>query len=107
MLEVLAVVASWAVMAAVVGVATLAYSRRERRQALALEAAHEPSLVVLQRVVVNLKSGTAVTGVVTTENPDRLVLKSAAVIEPGASAPVPADGAILVDRDHIDYIQAP
>ena len=107
MLEVIAVVSSWAVLAVVVGIATLVYQRQQHLLAAALESANEPSLVVLRRVVVNLKSGTAITGVVTTETAERLILKSAAVIEPGASAPTPADGEILVDRDHVDYIQAP
>ena len=66
----------------------------------------EPPLVS-RRVVVNLKSGTAVAGVVVTENAAHLVLKGCEVIEPGATAPTPADGEILIDRVHIDYIQAP
>lgn len=58
---------------------------------------------VRQRVVVNLKSGAAVEGVLyRTGSP--LEVKDATVHEPGAE-PAKADGSILIDRANVDYIQ--
>lgn len=58
---------------------------------------------VRHRVVVNLKTGAAIQGVLyRTGNP--LEVKDATVLEPGAE-PVQADGAIVIDRDNVDYIQ--
>lgn len=61
--------------------------------------------VVHQRVVINLKSGTAVIGVVTSKKRTFCVVRDAAVVSPGSSSPVPADGEIVIDRNEIDYIQ--
>ncbi|UXE04978.1 RNA binding protein [Gordonia phage Lton] len=61
--------------------------------------------VVQQRVVINLKSGTAVIGVVTEKKRTFCVVRDAAVVAPGAPGPTPADGEIVVDRGEIDYIQ--
>ncbi|EAS0269371.1 hypothetical protein E7939_22010 [Salmonella enterica] len=62
--------------------------------------------VVHQRVVINLKSGTAVIGVVTARKRTFCVVRDAQVVEPGSN-PVRADGEVLVDRAEIDYIQIP
>lgn len=62
--------------------------------------------VVHQRVVINLKSGTAVAGVVTTSKRSFCVVRDATVIERGMQ-PAVADGEVVVERDHIDYIQIP
>lgn len=61
---------------------------------------------VHQRVVINLKSGTAVAGVVVAKKRSFCILRDAEVVEPGGH-PVRADGEILVDRCEIDYIQIP
>ncbi|QGJ87557.1 Ro-like RNA binding protein [Gordonia phage Faith5x5] len=61
--------------------------------------------VVQQRVVINLKSGTAVIGVVTAKKRTFCVVRDAAIVSVGAPSPVPADGEIVVDRNEIDYIQ--
>lgn len=66
--------------------------------------APEP-LQISQRVVVNLKTGTAITGVMTINPSGFLIVKGAEVVEPGHN-PVPADGEILVDQANVDYIQA-
>lgn len=60
--------------------------------------------VVHQRVVVNLKSGTAIRGVVVDRKRSFAVIKDAEVMEPGVQ-PVRADGEILVDKAEIDYVQ--
>ncbi|UYL87765.1 RNA binding protein [Gordonia phage OneDirection] len=62
--------------------------------------------VVQQRVVINLKSGTAVMGVVTAKKRTFCVVRDAEVVEPG-SHPVRADGEVLIERADIDYIQLP
>ncbi|WP_237341852.1 hypothetical protein [Williamsia soli] len=98
-LEVAALVSSWAVFAVVGGIGAYVATRRDRKG--------RTSLLIKRRVVVNLKSGTAVAGVIVGDDPERLTLKGVEVIEPGATAPTPADGEILIDRDHVDYIQAP
>lgn len=63
--------------------------------------------VAHQKVVINLKSGTAIAGVVTSKQRMYCVVKDAEVIEPGAPAPMRADGEIVVHRTDIDYIQLP
>ncbi|TSD47972.1 hypothetical protein FFI94_018830 [Rhodococcus sp. KBS0724] len=57
------------------------------------------------RVVVNLLSGTSVSGVVVSTRGPLLTLKSAYVHEDGAEA-MPADGEIAIDKSNIDFIQA-
>ncbi|QHB37233.1 RNA binding protein [Gordonia phage Gudmit] len=61
---------------------------------------------VHQRVVINLKSGTTVIGVVTAKKRTFCIVRDAEIVEPG-SHPVPADGEVLVEKAHIDYIQIP
>lgn len=61
--------------------------------------------VVQRRVVVNLKSGTAICGVVTEQKRKFCVVRDAEVIEPGVRTPTRADGAIVIGRNEIDYIQ--
>lgn len=57
------------------------------------------------RVIVNLLSGTSVSGVVVSTRGPLLTLKSAAIHEAGM-ADTPADGEIVVDKAQIDFIQA-
>lgn len=61
-------------------------------------------LVVHRRVVVNMKSGRAVEGVVTTIDGPLLEVKDATVLEPNAPSSR-VDGAIVVHREDIDFIQ--
>ncbi|SUA72667.1 Uncharacterised protein [Nocardia otitidiscaviarum] len=61
--------------------------------------------VVHRRVVVNLLSGTAITGVITKTRGPLYVLRDAAVLRENGEA-VPADGEIVVDKANVDYIQA-
>jgi len=61
--------------------------------------------VVHRRVVVNLWSGTAISGLVVKTHRSYCVIKDATVIEPG-SEPARVDGEIIVDRRQVDYIQA-
>lgn len=60
---------------------------------------------VHQRVVINLKSGTAVMGVMVAKKRTFCVIKDAEVIDPGARTPSRADGEIVVEKSEIDYIQ--
>lgn len=59
-----------------------------------------------RRVVVNLKSGRAVDGLVVRRTGDVLFLKNAVLLEPGAE-PAPLDGETVVERAEVDFIQAP
>lgn len=62
--------------------------------------------VVRRRVVITLKSGTSVMGVVTSAKRSFCLVRDASVMERGGQ-PMPADGEVLVEREHIDYIQIP
>lgn len=59
---------------------------------------------VRQRVVVNLLSDRAISGVLYRQEASLLVLKDATIHEPGAD-PVSADGEIVVELRNVDYIQ--
>lgn len=60
--------------------------------------------VLHRNVVVNLLSGNALSGVVSFETRQALVLRGAIVHEPDAD-PAPADGEVLIDRANVDFIQ--
>lgn len=60
--------------------------------------------VVHRRVVVNLRTGTAVSGVVTGIRGPLLLVRDATVHDGDQAAP--ADGVIVVDRANVDYVQA-
>ena len=62
-------------------------------------------LMVRRRVLVNLRSGSAVTGLLWSRRGRVLVLKSAELLEQG-SAPVVMDGDVILDRDQVEYVQA-
>lgn len=62
-------------------------------------------LVVHRRVMVNLRSGRAVSGVVVAQDGPLLQLKSATVHEPGEQGGVRVDGEIVVEREQVDFIQ--
>lgn len=60
--------------------------------------------VLHRNVVINLLSGNALSGVVSYETRQALVLRGATVHEPDAD-PAPADGEVLIDRANVDFIQ--
>ncbi|QCG77750.1 hypothetical protein QLQ77_gp04 [Gordonia phage Reyja] len=64
------------------------------------------ALVVHRRVVLNLKSGRAVAGYVTERKGKAFVVRDAQVAEPGVD-PVRVDGAVIVHRDDVDFVQVP
>lgn len=57
------------------------------------------------RVVVNLLSGTSVSGVVTSTRGPLLTIKGAVIHQEGVQDTA-ADGEIVVDKSNIDFIQA-
>ncbi len=61
-------------------------------------------LMTRKKVLVNLRSGNAMTGVMWSRRGRHLVLKSAQLIEPGADA-VPMDGDVVLDRDQVEFVQ--
>lgn len=62
-------------------------------------------LVVRRRVVVNLKDGRAIDGVLFKQAGPLLVLVNAHLLEPGAD-PFPLDGEAVVERSEVSFIQA-
>lgn len=61
-------------------------------------------LMVRKRVLVSLRSGNALTGVLWQRRGRLLVLKSASLHEPGA-APAVIDGDVVVDRAQVEHVQ--
>lgn len=61
--------------------------------------------VLHRRVVVNLLSGTAISGVITKSSGPLLILRDAQVMQPD-SQPSDVDGEIVVDKSNVDFIQA-
>lgn len=59
---------------------------------------------VRSRVVVNLKSGSAISGVLYRSDTTLLEIKNPTVHEPGAE-PASADGVMVVERVNVDYVQ--
>lgn len=59
-----------------------------------------------RKVLVNLLSGNALSGVCVHEDGRVLVLRGVTVYESGAE-PAAADGDVLVDRINVDFIQIP
>lgn len=59
---------------------------------------------VRKRAVVNLVTGTAISGVLFEQAGPLLVMKEATVHEAGAE-PLQADGELLVELSKVDYIQ--
>lgn len=62
--------------------------------------------LVRRRLIVNTKSGTAVTGVLRSSRGGVLELVDAAVLN-GDGSEVKADGALYVDLTNVDYCQTP
>lgn len=61
--------------------------------------------VVSRRVVVNLKTGRAVDGVLVRRSGPLLFLKDALLLERGAE-PARAESEVVIDRANVDFIQA-
>lgn len=61
-------------------------------------------LAARKRVLVSLRSGRAVTGVLWAQRGRSLVLKSAELLEPGQEA-VQMDGDVVLDRDQVEWVQ--
>lgn len=62
-------------------------------------------LVIRRRVLVQLHSGRAFTGVLYRRRGRLIVLKSAEMLEPN-NQPTPMDGDVILDRGEIEYVQA-
>lgn len=62
-------------------------------------------LVVHRRVIVNLTTGTAFSGILWDQKGDLLVLRRAELLEAGVS-PTPVDGEVLIERARVEYVQA-
>lgn len=60
--------------------------------------------LLTDRVVVNMRTGKAFSGVVWEEHHDLLVLRAAKLLEP-TREPVDLDGDVVLDRQVIDFIQ--
>lgn len=58
-----------------------------------------------RRVVVNLRGGKAIEGVLVDRRGDLLILRAARLFEP-ESEPVSLDGETLIERRTIDFVQA-
>lgn len=63
-------------------------------------------LVVRRRVLVQLDTGRALTGVLWSTKAHRVVLKEAELFEPGADGPTRMDGDVVIERARVEYIQA-
>lgn len=61
--------------------------------------------IMARRVVVNLRTGKALDGLLVRRSGGLLFLKNAVLHEPGAE-PAPLDGEAVVERSQIDFIQA-
>lgn len=61
-------------------------------------------LVKARRVVVNLRSGQAIDGLLTRQQGPLLFLSEARLLE-GSDQPTPIDGQAVIERQTIDFIQ--
>lgn len=59
---------------------------------------------VRHKVIVNLHSGRAFSGVLYAKRGPLLVLCNATMFEPGAQ-PTEVDGAVVIERDQVEFIQ--
>ena len=62
-------------------------------------------LVIRRRVLVQLHSGRAFTGVLYRRRGRLIVLKNAEMLEPG-NQPTTMDGEVVLDRGEVEYVQA-
>lgn len=63
-------------------------------------------LAVRRRVVVNLKAGGAIRGILWSQRGGLLELRHAEVLDEGARA-TPAAGSVIVERSNVDFVQVP
>lgn len=88
------VVLSAAVLVLVVGVGVHVFDRVAGQR-----------LMIRRRVLVQMHSGRAFTGLLWRRRGRLVVLKSAEMLEPN-NQPVPMDGDVILDRGEIEYVQA-
>lgn len=62
-------------------------------------------LALRRRVIVNLRTDKAIRGVLTRKSGVLLELRNAELYEVAGRPPIPMDGAVLVDRSNVDFIQ--
>lgn len=86
--------AALAVVLAVVAVAALVVPRWM-----------DARLTVHRRVLVNLRTGNAVSGVVTHRTRYVIVVSDAQLHEVGSTGPVPMDGDVILERTMVEFIQ--
>lgn len=60
-------------------------------------------LAINRRILVNLKSGTAIEGVLWEDRGPLILLKNAALHTHGGSTPL--DGEVIVERSELDFVQ--
>lgn len=58
------------------------------------------------RVLVNLTTGDAITGVLIGRRGPLLVLADAGLISTGSAEPVPMDGQVFIERTQVAFLQA-
>ena len=58
-----------------------------------------------RRVVIALRSGQSIDGVLVARRAGCFFVKAAQVLDPGASGAVPADGEVVVERSQVDFVQ--
>jgi small nuclear ribonucleoprotein (snRNP)-like protein len=87
------------VVVVLVGLAALLATAR-----LVLDWAYSWRTLIARRVVVNLKSGRGVDGLLVRKSGDLLFIREATALEPGAT-PQAIDGETVVQRGDIDFIQ--
>jgi len=71
---------------------------------LVLDWVYSWRTLMARRVIVNLKSGRGVDGLLVRKSGDLLFLRDATALEPGV-APAPMDGETVVQKQDIDFIQ--
>ncbi|MEV4902363.1 hypothetical protein AB0K08_13600 [Citricoccus sp. NPDC055426] len=59
-----------------------------------------------RRVIVNLKAGTAVDGVLVARQGPLLMIREA-VLHGDSDQPVPLDGEVVIERSEVEYLQYP
>ncbi|SPT53791.1 Uncharacterised protein [Actinomyces bovis] len=62
--------------------------------------------LIASNIIINLKTGTALAGALVRQDGQLLFLRNVTLYSVGAD-PTPVDGEVVVERDHIDFIQRP
>lgn len=62
--------------------------------------------LIASNVVVNLRTGTALAGALVHQDGPLLFLRNVTLYAAGAE-PSPVDGEVVVEREHVDFIQRP